>query len=222
MAIDLTYPIYAIQRDGGFHCLEGEDEAGDPTLGVMIFTDGRLAEQWIEDNGLDATVKAIPDHYQFRRFLVSLKTPKPKVVCDAVRDSAGVIDAQWSEEVNTLLEDVLPPVAFEWDYPLFLIKEGAGFASINGTKPTGERLTLVAIFTDTDLAQRYMQRAEVAGTIVKVPTEAKFAEFVDSLLPPAQGVVFDPTDATQGSTTKVCLDKHTLLAIISPGEIGRE
>jgi hypothetical protein len=222
MAIELTYPIYAIWRDGGFHCLEGEDEAGNPTMGVMIFTDGWLADQWIEDNGLDATVKTIPNHYQFRRFLVSLKEPKPKVVCDAAKDSDGVIDAQWSEEVNTLLEDVLPPVAFQWDYPLFLIKEGVGFASINGTKPTGERLTLVATFTDVDLAESYMQRAEVAGTIVNIPSEAKFAEFVNSLLPPAQGVVFDPTDATPGSKSKVCLDKHTLLAIISPGKIGTE
>jgi len=217
MEINLAYPMHAIWRDGGYHCLEGEDEQGKPTMGLMIFTDARKAEQYSQDRRYDGSVKSFHNAIQFRRFLFGLKEPKPEIVCDAVQDERGNYEMAWCAEVGTLLDEVLPPVAFLWEYPLFVIREGAGYSSIDGTKATGERVLLVAVFTDTDLAESYTQKAEVDGTIETMPDEPDFLAFVKNLLPPSNGVIFDPTTALAGSVGKVCIDKATLLSNMSPG-----
>jgi hypothetical protein len=217
MEINVDYPIHVIWRDGGYHCLEGEDVQGKPTMGLMIFSDAGKAEHYIQSRHFDASVKSFHNAFQFRRFLFGLNEPKPEIVCDAVKDERGNYEMAWCAEVGTLLDEVLPPVAFLWEYPLFVIRVGAGYSSIDGTKATGERVLLVAVFTDTDLAESYMQKAEVDGSIETIPNDPVFWAFVNNLLPPSNGVIFDPTTALAGSIGKVCIDKATLLSNMSPG-----
>ena len=59
--------------------------------------------------------------------------------------------------------DAFEAGSFQWDYPIFVIEEGGGCASIKGSIGAGAEVTLLCVFTDDDLADRYAKASQIEG-----------------------------------------------------------
>jgi len=217
--ISLEFPMYAISGDEGDHFLDSGDDQDGPTEAVMVFTTRQLAENYLRDQSIDATIVRFANGYRFLRFLEGLKDPSREIVCDATQDEQGDFQAGWSAEVQFLIENVLPPLGFAWDYPLHFIFDPRGLASIRGTTPDGRNVILVAIFTDEDLAERYMRKAEVAGQVGLIGDEGGFLEFVNDMADVTEGIIVDPTGAAPGSIGNLCISKSKLIEHLSPDQV---
>ncbi len=218
MEINLTFPVFAISKDGDYHALEIDDDAG--TSGLVIFTTKTGAEEFIQDQTIDAEAVRFANNSRFLRFLGSLEDPSRKIVCDPIRDGKGVFQSRWSAAAEFLIEHALPPVRFVWDYPLHFIIDRRGLASIQGTTPDGQTVALVAVFTDVDLAERYMRTADVAGQVGEILDEGGFLEFVNDMAETTDGIIVDPANAEPGSAGNLCYSTQKLIEQLTPDEVG--
>ena len=217
MDINLEFPLYAIWAEDDYYSPEGTDEDDLPALRAMMFTTKRGAEDYIRGQKIDASIMRFVNSYRFRRFLVGLNDPTPEIVCDATRDEQGNYKVGWRAEVEFLVNNVLPPLGFAWDYPLNFVFNERGIASIQGTTQDGESVTLVALFTDQDLAERYMRKADVPGDIGAIEDETGFLEFVNDIS--AQGIIIDPASADTGSIGQMCVAKSKLIEHLTPDQL---
>jgi hypothetical protein len=219
MEINLTFPVFAISQDGDYYSIDVDDH-DQATSGFVIFTTREGAEEFIRDQNLDAATVRLANSHRFLRFLGSLDDPNPSIVCDVIRDKNGDLKPRWSAQSEFLVEHTLPRIGFIWDYPLHFIFDPRGLASIEGTTPDDQTVTLVAIFTDADLAERYQREADVAGEIGEIADEGGFLDFVNDLGDTTDGIIVDPTNAAPGSTANLCYSKEKLIEQLTPDEIG--
>ncbi len=82
-------------------------------------------------------------------------------------------------------------MAYTWQYPVFLIRCGDGFAAVAVDSDTDEQQFAVTVFTDEALCEQFVDNVGIDGTIVELNTEREFARLVALLRPPFASVVFD-------------------------------
>jgi hypothetical protein len=213
---DLITPVYVIRHGGerSFVCIPGESPTdGLPVNAVAIFTKPELAAKYREDAALEgAKVVGIQDQVALRQFLEGFQPPTVGVALDLVLEN-GRPTAQWYIPIAEALEKLTPPNTFIWDYPVFVIAERQGaYSSIDGNKPDGTKVILLAAFTDRDLAERYQEKADIQGKVEVITNRQAFSKLMNSMQ--TAGVAWDASTADQGRIVKSCMDKADLLNLL--------
>jgi hypothetical protein len=206
-AFHLTYPLFGLRIQNGFHALESTGKDGQPRMAAAVFTNPAAAQSYMAEMELSGTLHSFGDAADFWQFLNSLKPPTFDVVFDLHAAPEGHLEGD-TRSVEELLEKHLP-VIHAWGYPLYYITEKHGPATIQGMARGRGEVRLVCVFTDNDLAERYKATTASEGTLEPLPHAAAFAALMRSAT--VDGVILDPTDGEEGRMGKLCVDKETLL-----------
>lgn len=90
-----------------------------------------------------------------------------------------------------------------------MIEEGGGCASIKGSIGAGAEVTLLCVFTDDDLADRYAKANQIDGSRRGIEGAKVFESLLLGRM--ADGVAFDPTNEDQGRRIGQCVTRETML-----------
>jgi hypothetical protein len=118
---------------------------------------------------------------------------------------------RWEVPVKTLRDEHLSADLSPWNYPVYVIAQGTGFASIHGCASDGRPLTAIAFFTTSERACDYLRDAGETGELCELTDLRLTRRFLDRLALEIFAVAVDPVVDDAGRTAKYCFDIATLL-----------
>lgn len=217
MANDYTidYPVFVVQRGSGYHCLAGENEDGSAVLGLSVFDSEDQARRYMAHGAIDGSIQCLARWTDFRQLLEKLKEPKPNIVFEP-HYVEGELHIAFSATVGEVFDKLLPEVSFQWDYPVYVIHAGKHeghdtWAGVEGTSEHGEDCHVLAVFSDDDLAQRYMESSDIEGELRSLNSPEAFRDFLRSSKSPTKALAFDLNNADKGSIGKWCMSIEKML-----------
>ena len=99
----------------------------------------------------------------------------------------------------------------QWDYPLFLIPHGGGYASVVD-QSEGETRTLLVVHTNEELAENFMRCCSLGGAPRALHNDREFRWLLISLRDPVRYVAFDPqAEMAEGLRARWTISVRTLL-----------
>jgi hypothetical protein len=212
-AFSISYPLFALKRDSGSYV--GFDMANarpaGTGFGIPVFTTEARAARFLQYTEIVARIKPFDRVAVFRGFLRSIRDAGTFVLFDPLPNSDNLLYTDHAYPAAVVLERFLPEATWGWDYPVYLLRFGPGFACIDGDV-AGRRVKMLVVFTDSDLADRAVAAAREPLAAVPVADREAFARLVRELNPDVGGAVFDPPDPVRGGVAKTALSRENLLA----------
>lgn len=210
----IEYPLYLIPLEAGYVSLVESDaepgSADDQTYYLAIFTDAERAEAFMQPFGIEAKPRPLQNAREFAWMAQSLRSPVEHVAFDPTPESKRV-EARWKVSIQELMEKHVMVDYSPWNYPVFLIQQQDGFASVEGSTSTGENRCAVGVFTTEHNAQKFLADAEETGVIQALDNVSQVREFLESVAGDASAVALDPTVSQGQRTAQYCFSVQTLL-----------
>jgi hypothetical protein len=127
-----------------------------------------------------------------------------------VADSEPVL-ARHRITVRDLLRHRLVVDYSPWNYPVFVIDQGTGYASIEGYSGEQQAWTAVMMFTRREKAETYLRASNESGTIRELTDIDQARAFLVDLAPGAGAVALDPVMDHDRRLARHCFSVQTLL-----------
>jgi len=208
MSFTWNYPIYLIRHEGGYASVAVDGDDDEARFAVAVFTALSGAEAFMAAAQFQGEPQALGSDREFAQFLAALRPPFTEVAFDSAPEGPNV-NAQWTAGVADLLEKHLPAANSPWDYPVYVLDEGKGHASIDGGGD--EKMVAVALFTDRDLAETYLRGAKIDASLHALDDPGELADLLRSLSATATAVALNPTVDGGQRHAKTCVPVATLL-----------
>ncbi len=209
MSMQWTYPVYLVPLPGGYASIGDQTTPDQESRALVVFTDDEQYRQFIADIGIDAEPKPLKNAREFAWLLQNIKAPVSRVAFDPPADGRP---PRWSASIEELLQDHLVIDYSPWNYPVFVVAHGDGFATIEGRRGDGETvMRAVALFTDQAKAREYLTDADESGVIRSLNDLEQTREFLTHVSHDANAVAVNPVVENGKRTAKHCFDLQTVL-----------
>jgi len=212
-----SYPLFVIRHGGGLASVVLDALGREPELALAVFTSQQQLAAFVDAVGLEAEPRAVHNDREFFYLLHGLKSPTTVVAFDS-NPAGREVNARFILSVEKILAEHLPRAASPWDYPVYVLRTGGGYASIRGPARDQDELTAVGLFTDRSRAGDYRQAAEIEGEILELSTPAALDQFLVALGSAAAAVALNPTVDHGRRTAKWCGPMATLRQKYLPRE----
>jgi hypothetical protein len=210
VSISWKYPIYLIPLEGGYLSVVDTELPEPHPHHLAVFTAEDRAEEFSSQCHIMAQPRALRNTREFGWLLQSLREPVTRVAFDPRADSPSLA-CRWNVGVDELLRDHLRPDNSPWNYPIFVISQEQGIASIDGQTPTGQSWRALGVFTSRERAEAYIEACKTPGTVLELPDLAQTRERFISLSAEANAVAIDPIIDQGRHTAAHCFTLQTLL-----------
>jgi len=204
------YPVYVIPLGGGFVSIVDPNNMDPPVHALAVFSQETTARQFMGTCEITGTPRPLDNAYQFGWLLQSLQAPVTQVAFDPDPHQQQVT-AAWLVAVEELLKHDLVVDRSPWKYPVFVISQPTGFASIEGQASDGEDLTAVCLFTTQDKAMAYLDDALQVGEIQQLDDRHTVREFLRMISTGATAIALNPVVREGRHTAEYCVSIRTLI-----------
>lgn len=216
MKLNCEYPMYLVKHGGGYVSLleEGADpETSDQALAV--FSNETLAAEFIETIGVMASIKSLQNAREFAWLLASLQAPVVEVILDQPPGETQ-LGGQWRVGVSELLNHHLIVDYSPWNYPVYAVEEvfegkSKGWSCIQGEDSEGNPVTVLALFTQTSIAEDYLKASRTRGELKSFSDVEMIRPWLESLTDQVTAVAIDPVIANGQRRADQCLGLERLL-----------
>jgi hypothetical protein len=213
MSYEWAYPIYLVPLPGGYASVEEEAESNEKTHALVVYTDNDLCSKFLARFGITAQPKPLKNSREFAWLLQNIKPPVTRVAFDPAVEEADA-PPRWSVGIPELLNDYLVIDYSPWNYPVYVLSQGEGFASIAGEvgeAGNGEGMHAVALFTDQQLAREYLLGAGETGSILALHDLQETRDFLTAIASGANSIAVNPIAEDGKRTAKHCFSIKTVL-----------
>lgn len=210
----LRFPLFALFVLGKGLLCTPRDVPGkkDKIKSIILCTHRAIARMYAVDMKLDAQPVVINNVDHLRRLLEDDKSGIEGISVDPdVEVARKHVQFVSFHFVAAILDQVMQH-SFTWTFPLFVVQselDSGKFAAFTGTSAQGKSVKGVAVFTDEDLAERYMAAGDGEGIVRPLSDVRAFSDFLRHQS--SKAVFFDPSKLAKGMTSRVCMDVATLL-----------
>lgn len=191
MSLSIEYPIYLIPVPGGYASVVEQQPDGDQLHWLAVFLSADTAMEFVQKCELPDEPRPLNNAREFRWFLQSLKKPVTQVAFDPSAESKAV-SARWKVSVAQLLRHEIVADQSPWNYPVFVIAQDVGFASIDGASDAGQPIHAVGMFTTRKKADTYLKAADESGTVLAIDDLQQARSFLSALQSDTPAVALDP------------------------------
>jgi hypothetical protein len=209
MSFQWDYPIYLIPLPGGYASIRQKHDSNEPSLALVVYTNKELCHQFASEVGVASQPKPLKNAREFAWLLQNIRAPVTRVAFDP---SADASTAKWSASIEELLNDHLVIDYSPWNYPVFVVSQLDGFASIEGKAVDGrDVMRAIALFTDQEKARDYLVGADEAGAIHALHNLKETRDFLTAMSSAANAVAVNPVVEEGKRTAKHCFSIKTVL-----------
>jgi hypothetical protein len=210
MIIDWQYPLYVIPLGGGYVSVVDSPTADAPQQMLAVFTSLPVAESFVQVHQLDCAPKPLHNGREFGWLLQSLRAPVTQVAFDPEAGEQRVT-SRWTVGVQQLLEHHLQVDSSPWNYPVFVVRQQEGYASIEGHADDGRSLRAVCLFTSSDKAQAYLQDTGLEATVQSLPDRQAARQLLEQMVPDVTAVALDAVVSEGKHSARYCFPIQVLL-----------
>ncbi len=209
MTFSWRYPLYLLPHQQGYASLVDSNKH-EPVQSLIVCTGAQAAVELMSQFALLGTPRALRNAREFRWLLESLKQPVSEVVFDpAPTDNA--YNARWQVRVAELLKQHLPSDNSPWNYPVFAIGQGNGFACIEGARDDESPWKAIGIFSSQEKAAAYLRHADEQGDVLELADLEAAVTFLAALQADIPAVALDPRVVDGRRAAEYCLTMEVLL-----------
>lgn len=169
----------------------------------------------MEAHGLQGGPQPLRNGREVAWMAQSLRAPVNQLAFDPSSESASAesnhVQARWKVTVQELLENHIVVDYSPWNYPVFVIEQQDGFASVEGRASNGERILAIGLFTTREKTDAFLRDAEETGTVRELKTMQQAREFLQSVLPDVTAVALDLTADRGHRAAEYCFSIRTVL-----------
>jgi hypothetical protein len=205
-----NYPVYLIPLEGGYVSVVDAEQAEPRPHHLAVFTTAETAGSFMQHCQIWAEPRALRNAREFSWLLQSLRQPVTRVAFDPRADTPSV-QCRWNVGVTELLQDHLQPDSSPWNYPVYVVRQPEGYASIEGRTPQGDRWTAVGLFSSRDKAAAYVSSSGIPGTTQELVDVRRTRGFLQSLSAAVNAVALDPVIDQGTHSAAHCFSLATLL-----------
>jgi hypothetical protein len=198
------YPIFLVRCGSGFAAVEIDGQREESRFALAVFTREKLCEDFVRNVGIEGNQMSLGSDREFAALVAGLKPPFTAVVFDSTPEEDRV-NADWQVDITALLEDHLPLARSPWDYPLFVLRELDGYASVKGPATNGNPLVAVAVFTSREHADSFISAAERSAALVELAGPQALSDLLAELPRSVSVVAFNPVADGERRTAKHCV-----------------
>jgi hypothetical protein len=210
MTFAWKYPVYLIPLDGGYVSVV-EPQATEPRPHhLAVFTSEEVAAAFMHHCQIPGSARPLNNSREFGWLLQSLQQPVTRVAFDPQPDSLTV-ECRWDVAVQELLKRHLVADYSPWNYPVFVIRQEHGYASIEGQTSQGSHWTAIAFFTSREKSDAYVQASGTSGTLRELSDASQARTFLQEMAGVADAVALDPKVAGETHAAKHCFSIPTIL-----------
>ncbi len=210
MSHQWAYPVYLVPLPGGYASVEEETESNQKTHALVVYSDKELCSQFLARFGITAQPKPLKNAREFDWLLRNIKLPVTRVAFDPAVEEASA-PARWSVGIAELLNDHLVIDYSPWNYPVYILSQGDGFASIQGEAGDSTTMHAIALFTDQDKAREYLVGSGETGSILALRDLQETRDFLTAVASGANSVAVNPVVEDGKRTAKHCFSIKTVL-----------
>lgn len=210
MAFRWEYPIYVIPLGGGFVSIVDPDTTDDPVHSLAVFTHLAAASSFVEVCDIPEAPRPLDSAHQFAWLLQSLQAPVTQVAFNP-NPSQPEVAAAWIVSVEQLLRHEFVADRSPWKYPVFVVRQPTGFASIEGQANDGQCLTAVCMFTDRSKAVEYLADTPEPADIQALDDRKTVREFLRMVAFEATAVALNPVIRDGRHAAEYCVDIAILI-----------
>lgn len=210
MTFTWRYPLYLIPLDGGYVSVVDAQADESAAHHLAVFTSDALAASFMRHCQILGSPRPLRNAHEFGWLLQSLRHPVTRVAFDPQPDSTTVC-SRWSVTVENLLTRYLVPDNSPWNYPMFVVCQQQGYASIEGQSPDGSQWTAIGFFTGREKAEAYLQASPAVGTIRALSDVNEARALLAEMAGAATAVALDPTIHEGSHSATHCLSIQTVL-----------
>jgi len=209
MSFHWNYPLYVLPHEQGYASLV-DGQGGDEIQSLIACTTLQAAVELMNQFAMLGAPKPLRNHREFRWLLQSLQAPVSHVVFDPA-PTDDQVNAQWGAAVDALLASHLPSDNSPWNYPVFVIGQAEGFASIEAPLDDHSTITAIGIFTTSENAESYLEAANEAGELLELTDLETAVTFLSAIQDDVSAVAIDPRIDAGRHTAEYCLGIDVLL-----------
>ncbi|MHB8972048.1 MAG: hypothetical protein ACYC3X_07335 [Pirellulaceae bacterium] len=210
MTFTWQYPVYLIPLEGGYvSVVDPRGEEPRPHH-LAVFTSEESAAAFMHHCQILGSPRSLKNAREFGWLLQSLQEPVTRVAFDPQPDSP-TIESRWTVDVQELLARHLVVDYSPWNYPVFVIQQATGYASIEGRTSQGTSWAAVALFTSREKAAAYSQASGSAGTLRELSNVPQARTFLEEMVGVADAVALDPTVDGDTHAAQHCFSLATVL-----------
>lgn len=208
----INYPLFALKTGSSYVGYDlSSTQPKRPGYGIPVFTTEVNVVAYLSHTKMQARIVRLDRSGVFRQLLRAIRDAGTFILFDPLPDARGNLRSDQVYPAAVVLERFLPEPGFGWDYPVYVLGLGKGYACVTG-EHAGQVTKWLVVFTDSDLAERAVEAATDHVIAVPVPDREAFARIVRSLGPDGGGVVFDPPDPRRGGSVRSAMLRPRLLA----------
>lgn len=169
MLVSWQYPLYLIPHGSGFASIVDPEGGELPEQLLVVHSDADEAAAFMVEFGLLGNPRKLANDREFSWLLRRLQHPVTRVAFDP-RPLPQQVNARLTLGVQEILQQHLRVDFSPWSYPVFVIAQEQGFASIqlesapHETEPT----TALSLFTNREKAESYLEAAGETGTLCEL------------------------------------------------------
>jgi hypothetical protein len=194
MLANWRYPIYLIPHGSGFASIVDPDGGESPEQLLVVHTDEDQASTFMVEFGILGSPRSLANDREFSWLLRRLKHPVTRVAFDP-RPELRQVNARLTLRVEEILEQHLRVDFSPWNYPVFVIAQEHGFASIEvapASVPDADSTTALSVFTDREKAHSYLEAAGETGTLCELTDLALTRRLLEFLADDVAAVALNP------------------------------
>lgn len=202
------YPVAVLAHGGGYASWVDSRPEGDRHC-LIVLTHTDRTPDVMERLGIIAAPRILQNAREFRWLVESLQHPVTHVAFD-IDPQGDQANPEMTIAVDELIREHLIVDYSPWNYPIYVVAVGEGFASITGHREDDSPLHAIAVFREEKRAEAYVE-ATAEGEVCELEDFGEAVRFFTAMSDLVDAVALDPVIEDGQYSTKHCFAMQTLL-----------
>lgn len=204
------YPIYVLPYGLGYVSVVDKSHESDPPHQLVVCGELHHAQQLMQQYDLPGEPRPLENDREFAWLLESLREPVTQVSFDP-QLSDDTADSAWQVSVHDLLKSHLEPDLSPWNYPVFVMAVGEGFAGVHGASEAEESFMAIGVFSTESKAKQFTSHGPQPANVCQIDDIDTAVRFFEGIQDTIDAVAIDPEADGEMHLAKHCLAIDILL-----------
>ena len=208
--MQIEYPLFLVPLEAGYVSVVEPGSEDSQTYYLAVFTEAQRADEFMQACGIEGEPRPLHNAREFAWLVQSLHAPISNLAFDPSSESNSV-EARWKVSAQEVLDNLTAIDFSPWNYPIFVIQQPGGFASIEGDTSDGQQMRALGLFTTMEKAEEFLRDANETGVVRQLDDMPQARDFLEGVAADVTAVALNLTVDEGQRSAKYCFSIRTVL-----------